>query len=98
VDTILRVAAALADGSLVVDAGQSLAELRAGLLAVKGIGPWTVEYVAMRALGDPDAFPSTDLVLKRAMTESAPDRSESWRPWRAYAAMHLWNATTEETT
>ena len=57
------------------------------LLAIPGIGPWTVEYVAMRALADPDAFPGTDLVLARVARGWTPRR---WRPWRAYAAMHLW--------
>jgi len=71
-------------------------ETRARLAALPGVGPWTVEYVAMRALGDPDAFPATDLVLKRALANGSSDRSGSWRPWRAYAAMHLWTTTTEE--
>jgi len=65
------------------------------LLEIRGIGRWTTEYVAMRALGEPDAFPSEDLGLMRAMRlDHAADlerRSEPWRPWRAYAAMHLWN-------
>jgi AraC family transcriptional regulator of adaptative response / DNA-3-methyladenine glycosylase II len=64
------------------------------LCEVPGIGNWTAQYVAMRALGEPDAFPSTDLGLLRA-TELASYRelalrSEEWRPWRAYAAMYLW--------
>jgi AraC family transcriptional regulator of adaptative response / DNA-3-methyladenine glycosylase II len=57
-----------------------------------------VEYVAMRALGDPDAFPDTDLVLRRALGAAGVAGTEGWRPWRAYAAMHLWQQTTEETT
>jgi 3-methyladenine DNA glycosylase/8-oxoguanine DNA glycosylase len=57
------------------------------MLELPGVGPWTAEYVAMRALGDPDAFPATDLVLRRRLGNSDPDR---WRPWRSYAAMHLW--------
>ncbi|KAF1029174.1 MAG: DNA-3-methyladenine glycosylase 2 [Burkholderia plantarii] len=73
---------------------------RAAWLALPGIGPWTVEYVAMRAWRDADAWPATDLVLMQAIAarDAALDkpasqrrRSESWRPWRAYAAMHLWN-------
>jgi AraC family transcriptional regulator of adaptative response / DNA-3-methyladenine glycosylase II len=52
-----------------------------------GIGPWTVDYVAMRALGDPDAFPGTDLILKRKLAGLNP---KLWSPWRSYAAMHLW--------
>jgi AraC family transcriptional regulator of adaptative response / DNA-3-methyladenine glycosylase II len=68
------------------------------LTAIPGVGPWTAHYIAMRALGEPDAFPSGDLVLQRtasqngtALSERALEkRSEQWRPWRAYAAMHLW--------
>jgi AraC family transcriptional regulator of adaptative response / DNA-3-methyladenine glycosylase II len=58
---------------------------------VRGIGPWTAAYVAMRALGAPDAFPAGDLALRRALDDDdLPKRAERWRPWRAYAAMHLW--------
>jgi DNA-3-methyladenine glycosylase II len=78
----------------------ALAEARAALLALPGIGPWTVEYIAMRAWRDVDAFPATDLVLMQAIAERDPSlerapaqraRTERWRPFRAYAAMHLWN-------
>ena len=68
------------------------------LLALYGIGPWTVEYLAMRALGDPDAFPVGDLVLRQsaarlglpAEPKTLLEHAERWRPWRSYAAMHLW--------
>ncbi len=68
------------------------------LTAIRGIGPWTAQYIAMRALGEPDAFPAGDMVLQRAasangaaLSERALEsHSEKWRPWRAYAAMHLW--------
>jgi AraC family transcriptional regulator of adaptative response / DNA-3-methyladenine glycosylase II len=66
---------------------------KAALAALPGIGAWTAEYVAMRALGEPDAFPSTDLVLCQALDATpanARAQAEAWRPWRAYAAMHLW--------
>jgi len=75
-------------------------ELRAALLAMPGIGPWTVEYVAMRALRDPDAWPGTDLILMQALAARDPSmakaaalraRAENWRPYRAYAALHVWN-------
>ncbi|WP_415913576.1 DNA-3-methyladenine glycosylase family protein [Paraburkholderia sp. J63] len=78
----------------------TLDAMRAGLLALPGIGPWTVEYVAMRAWRDGDAWPATDLVLMQAIAARDPAlvratqqraRTEAWRPWRAYAAMHLWN-------
>ena len=70
----------------------------ARLTALPGIGEWTAQYIAMRALGEPDAFPAADLGLLAAAREWMPDatarrllaRAEAWRPWRAYAAMHLW--------
>jgi AraC family transcriptional regulator of adaptative response / DNA-3-methyladenine glycosylase II len=69
---------------------------RARLRELPGIGEWTAQYVAMRALGDPDAFPSGDLGLLRALDLKDPRelerRAETWRPWRAYAAMYLWSA------
>jgi hypothetical protein len=64
------------------------------LLAVPGIGPWTADVVAMRALGAPDAFPAGDLGVQRALgvrsARAAEARAEGWRPWRAYATAHLW--------
>ncbi len=70
----------------------------ARLTALPGIGPWTAHYVAMRALGQADAFPPGDVGLMRALDAGAvrPSRAgllaraEAWRPWRAYAALHLW--------
>jgi 3-methyladenine DNA glycosylase/8-oxoguanine DNA glycosylase len=79
-------AAAVADG-LRLDPPLDVAAARAALLELPGFGPWTVEYVAMRALRDPDAWPGSDLWLRRAA--DAVD-AERWRPWRAYAAMVLW--------
>jgi AraC family transcriptional regulator of adaptative response / DNA-3-methyladenine glycosylase II len=69
-----------------------------GLTSLEGIGPWTAQYIAMRALGEPDAFPASDIALRRALATgtSAPDAraaagmAERWRPFRAYAAMRLW--------
>jgi AraC family transcriptional regulator of adaptative response / DNA-3-methyladenine glycosylase II len=98
VKTLRAIATEVATGRLILEPLADRDDTRARLAALSGIGPWTVEYIAMRALGDPDAFPATDLVLKRALAAAAVDRSESWRPWRAYAAMHLWTATTEETS
>lgn len=70
------------------------ARFRAELLALPGIGPWTVDYLTVRILGDRDAFVSDDLVLKRALGvgsgKEAAALSEKWRPWRAYALFHLW--------
>jgi DNA-3-methyladenine glycosylase II len=107
VETLQRVAAAVASGeiSLNVSHGDDVAELRRQLLAMPGIGPWTVEYVAMRAWRDPDAWPASDLVLMNLMTRQEPSltrlalhkaRAEAWRPWRAYAAMHIWNSAADE--
>jgi AraC family transcriptional regulator of adaptative response / DNA-3-methyladenine glycosylase II len=93
-------AAAVRDGKLEVDAGADRDGARAALLELAGVGPWTAEYVALRALGDPDAFPVSDLGLRAGATQLGLDgapralerRAERWRPWRAYAAMHLWSA------
>ena len=85
--TVRAVAAAHAAGDLTLDPAADRDATRARLLALPGIGPWTADYVAMRALGDPDAFPASDLVLRRRAADLTPER---WRPWRSYAAMHLW--------
>jgi AraC family transcriptional regulator of adaptative response / DNA-3-methyladenine glycosylase II len=77
-----------------------LDEFRARLLAIPGIGRWTSEYVAMRALRDPDAFPSGDLELRQRLgnctARELEQRSQAWRPWRAYAAMLLWQGGSVE--
>jgi AraC family transcriptional regulator of adaptative response / DNA-3-methyladenine glycosylase II len=69
-------------------------EVARRLKAIRGIGDWTAEYVAMRGLHDPDAFPSGDLGVRRALADVSPReaeaRAETWRPWRSYAVMHLW--------
>jgi len=84
-------AAALAGGELDLRRRADPAAARSALLAVPGIGPWTVEIVVARALGDPDAFPASDLGLRRALAALGPAADpERWRPWRAYAAQHLW--------
>jgi AraC family transcriptional regulator of adaptative response / DNA-3-methyladenine glycosylase II len=91
-------AAAIDDRSLLLDGSRPLAEVIAQMCALPGVGPWTANYVAMRGLGEPDAFPAGDLGLRRALANGAglptPARlmahAEAWRPWRGYAAMHLW--------
>ncbi|MFZ0324812.1 MAG: AlkA N-terminal domain-containing protein [Actinomycetes bacterium] len=93
--TLTALASVVVDGGLSLQPGADLAEQRAALLAIAGIGPWTAEYVAMRALGDTDAFPTDDLVLRRAVHQHKLEPSR-WRPWRAYAAVHLWNEASEE--
>ncbi|MFJ5557202.1 AlkA N-terminal domain-containing protein [Streptomyces sp. NPDC093250] len=88
----------LADGDLRLGAGSDWPETRTRLLALPGFGPWTVDVIAMRALGDPDAFLPTDLGIRRAArdlglpsTPAALDaRAAAWRPWRAYAVQYLW--------
>jgi AraC family transcriptional regulator of adaptative response / DNA-3-methyladenine glycosylase II len=89
-------ARAVARGELDLSPSADGEETRRRLLALPGIGPWTAEYVAMRALREPDAFPATDLGLCRAL-DRAPSAlstaAQAWRPWRAYAAMLLWLAT-----
>ncbi|WP_166872525.1 DNA-3-methyladenine glycosylase [Salinibacterium sp. ZJ450] len=92
--TIHAVAAACADG-LAIDPSGDHAEIRRRLLELPGIGPWTVDYLAFRALGDRDAFPADDLVLKRALGVGSAAQgqamAEAWRPLRAYAVQHLWS-------
>jgi AraC family transcriptional regulator, regulatory protein of adaptative response / DNA-3-methyladenine glycosylase II len=96
--TVIALIAGLADGTVVLDAGCDWDEARSQLLALPGIGPWTAEVIAMRGLGDPDAFPASDLGLRMAAEQlGLPSdqrallaRSEQWRPWRSYATQHLW--------
>jgi AraC family transcriptional regulator of adaptative response / DNA-3-methyladenine glycosylase II len=95
---LLGLAAALADGELTLDAGSDRGETRRRLLALPGIGPWTTEYIAMRAMRDPDAFLPSDLGVRHALEQlgedgrpaAAEQRAERWRPYRAYALQHLW--------
>jgi AraC family transcriptional regulator, regulatory protein of adaptative response / DNA-3-methyladenine glycosylase II len=90
---LVALAEAVDDGRLVLDGSAPLDETLARLEELPGVGPWTAAYVAMRALGEPDAFPSGDLGLVRALGVEAralARRAEAWRPFRAYAAMHLW--------
>jgi AraC family transcriptional regulator, regulatory protein of adaptative response / DNA-3-methyladenine glycosylase II len=89
-EALRAVAAQVAKGRLVLDPGADRDEAAARLRAVKGIGAWTIAYVAMRALADPDAWPAEDLVLRRWVkrTDAQPER---WRPWRAYGALHVWS-------
>lgn len=89
--TVKNFAAAVASGELVLDAPLGVEDFVARLVALPGIGPWTAHYVAMRAVGEPDGFPANDLGLKHAMPDvDLAARSDKWRPWRSYAALHLW--------
>jgi AraC family transcriptional regulator, regulatory protein of adaptative response / DNA-3-methyladenine glycosylase II len=93
-ETIRALARAVADGKIKFEGVIDSDDFLRRLCEIPGIGPWTAQYVAMRALREPDAFPSSDLGLLRASAVSTPQelaqRSEPWRPWRAYAAMYLW--------
>jgi len=97
-EALRRLAVALAGGELRPDPGADREQVREGLLGLPGIGPWTASYVAMRALGDPDAFLPTDLRVRRAVERlghpgdprTVEAMAERWRPWRAYAVQHLW--------
>ncbi|MEY8015216.1 AlkA N-terminal domain-containing protein [Mycobacterium servetii] len=96
--TLAALISGLADGHIVLDAGSDWSGARAQLLALPGIGPWTAEVIAMRGLGDPDAFPAGDLGLRLAAERlGLPSRqrtlvehSARWRPRRSYATQHLW--------
>ncbi|MEU8727971.1 AlkA N-terminal domain-containing protein [Streptomyces tendae] len=96
--TFTTLVARLSDGSVNLGVESDWAETRARLLDLPGFGPWTADVIAMRALGDPDAFLPTDLGIRRAAAElglpSTPAaltaRAAAWRPWRAYAVQYLW--------
>jgi AraC family transcriptional regulator, regulatory protein of adaptative response / DNA-3-methyladenine glycosylase II len=93
-EAIREFARAVVSKALVFDGGQDAATFVSRMCAIRGLGPWTAQYIAMRALSDPDAFPGGDLVLLRATgmktTAELERHAERWRPWRAYAAMHIW--------
>ena len=85
-------AEAIACGHLTLDRGAGLDETVRALCEVPGIGPWTAHYVAMRACGERDAFPASDLALKKELGDDPALAAEAWRPWRAYGALHIWAA------
>ena len=99
--TIRELARAVNDGHIGFDAARDPVQIREALAAIRGIGPWTTEYIAMRALKDPDALPAADLGLLRAFDADTgrrlrpaelAARAEAWRPWRAYAAILIWGS------
>jgi AraC family transcriptional regulator of adaptative response / DNA-3-methyladenine glycosylase II len=100
---VQTLAAALADRWLVLDAGADPLEAQERLRTLPGIGPWTGAYVAMRALRDPDAFPTADAGVRRSLERLGRDgrppaaqrAAEAWRPYRAYATQHLWGSRAE---
>ena len=99
-DTIRRLARAVADGDLELDVGSDPVVARRQLLALKGIGPWTADYVVMRGLGHPDTFLTNDLGVRHALVrlgclDRPADDGSRWAPWRSYAVHHLWASLSE---
>jgi AraC family transcriptional regulator of adaptative response / DNA-3-methyladenine glycosylase II len=99
-DAVNAFARAVDDGTVLLDGASSLDDLVASIAAVPGLGPWTAQYMALR-MGEPDAFPAADLGIRRSLSRGddkpvssreAEARAERWRPWRAFAAIHLWLA------
>lgn len=96
--TIRTIAAALVQGDVDFSAERTLDDFVSRWTALPGIGPWTAQYIALRALGHPDAFPAEDLVLQKQLpgdgtrmtARALRERAEAWRPWRGYAVIHLW--------
>ncbi|WP_155320505.1 DNA-3-methyladenine glycosylase 2 family protein [Desulfosarcina alkanivorans] len=103
-ETLRQLAQRVASGALRLESVMDLPRFVVALTAIPGIGDWTAHYVAMRALGEPDAFPAADLGLLKALQEGqrrptekeAGERAEAWRPWRAYAAIYLWMGQEEK--
>jgi AraC family transcriptional regulator of adaptative response / DNA-3-methyladenine glycosylase II len=96
--TIVALATAVVGGDVDLGPGGNVEATIARLTAIPGIGTWTAHYIAMRALRWPDAFLANDRVVLKAMKETRPARalaqSAAWRPWRAYAVMHLWRGVS----
>jgi AraC family transcriptional regulator of adaptative response / DNA-3-methyladenine glycosylase II len=101
-ETIRALARAVCDRRITFDGVVDSDAFQAKLREIPGIGTWTAQYVAMRALGDPDAFPSSDLGLLRATGLASfrdlENHAEAWRPWRAYGAMYLWSLASDDRT
>lgn len=96
-NTIRALATALASGEVTLDPGAERSEVKAKLVEIPGIGPWTASYVALRALNDPDEFMPTDLGVRKALhnlgvRDDPDDAGARWRPWRSYAQQHLWTS------
>jgi AraC family transcriptional regulator of adaptative response / DNA-3-methyladenine glycosylase II len=93
---LVAVCRALVEGELRLDRGADRDDVRRSLLVIPGVGPWTADYIAMRALGHPDVFLSGDIGIRDALRllgcdpANAADLAEGWRPWRSYAQLNLW--------
>lgn len=98
--SILALAEAVASSKISLEPGGDVEQTMIQLKTLPGIGEWTAQYIAMRALKWPDAFPHTDLGVYKALGETRPKRvleiAEAWRPWRAYAVFHLWKSLEEK--
>ncbi len=104
---VVAFARAVAEGEIRLDRSAGLDDLVSSLMSVPGLGPWTAHYIALR-LGEPDAFPASDLGVRRALgrvngaptvTEAvASDAGARWRPWRALATAHLWAAPAPDSS
>ncbi|NLV98894.1 MAG: 3-methyladenine DNA glycosylase 2 [Clostridiaceae bacterium] len=94
--TIYELAKAFEDGSIDFSASAQVETELKKLLAIRGIGPWTAKYIAMRTMGWKDAFLETDAGIKKALNPYSPkemlELAEAWRPWRSYATVNLWNS------
>jgi AraC family transcriptional regulator of adaptative response / DNA-3-methyladenine glycosylase II len=101
---LVAICRALADGDLSLDRAGDRDDVRRRLLEIPGIGPWTADYIALRALGDPDVFLPTDIGVRDALRlldrdpAEAATLAEAWRPWRSYAQLHLWQALSSAPT
>ncbi|MBW4778502.1 helix-turn-helix domain-containing protein [Rhodococcus fascians] len=97
VQTVIRVADAIASGTVTLHPAREGPDLERELLALKGIGPWTARYVVMRMLGDPDVLLDTDLVVRQGAQalDISLKNSQRWAPWRSYVSMHLWITALE---
>jgi AraC family transcriptional regulator of adaptative response / DNA-3-methyladenine glycosylase II len=100
--SLRAISVAMLEGRVDFAPGQSLDGFVQRWTALPGIGPWTAQYLALRALGHPDAFPAEDLVLQKALepgqrlsATALRARAEAWRPWRGYAVLHLWRAAAQ---
>jgi AraC family transcriptional regulator of adaptative response / DNA-3-methyladenine glycosylase II len=97
---LLALCQTIADGDVRLDRGADRDAVRRRLLEIPGIGPWTADYIALRALGHPDVFLPTDIGVRNALRLLGHDPSdaaglaEAWRPWRSYAQLHLWQTLT----
>ena len=100
---LIALCEALASGALALDRGPDRDDVRRVLLAIPGIGPWTADYIALRALGHPDVFLPTDIGIRDALAglgrdpSTAAELARGWSPWRSYAQLYLWQTLTKET-